>query len=71
MTEDKAKSANYQSLATSAGILTDKIQLLKGDPTERIEMMPKLVYDLVDIDAIDAIEEGKTLENPETPKLTE
>lgn len=30
---DKRDSANYKDVATSVGILVDKIQLLKGEPT--------------------------------------
>ncbi len=43
MSELKAEEASYQQLATSVGIIIDKIQLLKGEPTNIIEEMPRMV----------------------------
>ena len=38
------------------GILTEKLQLLKGDPTQRIETIPKMVFD-----DSDAVKEAKAI----------
>lgn len=38
--------ASYRDLATSAGILIDKLQLLEGKPTERIERIERLLNEL-------------------------
>lgn len=35
----KREGATYKDLATSIGILTDKIQLLRGQPTQRQEVL--------------------------------
>ena len=43
MSRKKAKGMAYEKAAVAFGIITDKIQLLKGDPTERIEVMPRLI----------------------------
>lgn len=39
------KSAPLNLKAVSFGIMTDKLQLLKGDPTARIETIPKMVFE--------------------------
>lgn len=43
MTPAKAEKQNFVQLATSCGILTDKIELIKGNPTNRIELIPRMV----------------------------
>ena len=44
MTPEKASKASYQQLATSAGILTDKALLLRGDPTQISQNKRQLVF---------------------------
>lgn len=44
------------------GIITDKLQLLRGDPTQRIETIPKMVIETVKIDVEN--KEGKALSSP-------
>ena len=44
MDEDKATTMPYDKGMVAVGILTDKIQLLKGDPTERLEIMPRMIF---------------------------
>ena len=44
------------------GIITDKLQLLRGDPTQRIETIPKMVIETVEIDVEN--KEGKALSSP-------
>jgi hypothetical protein len=39
------KSAPLQVKGILFGILTEKLQLLKGDPTQRIETIPKMVFE--------------------------
>lgn len=39
------KQAPLQVKGILFGILTEKLQLLKGDPTQRIETMPKMVFE--------------------------
>ena len=39
------KSAALTQQSVSFGILTEKLQLLKGDPTTRLDIMPKMVFD--------------------------
>jgi len=39
------KSAPLQVKGILFGILTEKLQLLKGDPTSRIETIPKMVFE--------------------------
>lgn len=43
MTKKKAEKSSYTQLATTTAILTDKIQLLRGSPTEIIDQMPRMV----------------------------
>lgn len=44
MDEDKAEKMPYDKGTVAMAILTDKIQLLKGDPTERLEIMPRMIF---------------------------
>ncbi len=44
MSAEKARGMPYTKGAVALGILTDKIQLLKGDPTERLEVMPRMIF---------------------------
>lgn len=45
LTEAKAKKEGYKSLITALAIVTDKIELLRGGATERIEQSAKLVLE--------------------------
>ena len=38
------ENAPINQKTVALGIITDKLQLLKGDPTERIEQIPRMVY---------------------------
>lgn len=40
---EKRKEATYQQLATSLGIYTDKMRLLRNLPTEIVGLMPELI----------------------------
>ncbi len=46
--------ASYKDMATSAGILIDKLQLLEGKPTERVSHLTEMLETLPD-DEYDAI----------------
>ena len=46
---ESIKPKDYQNAplnqkTIALGIITDKLQLLKGDPTERIETIPRMIY---------------------------
>lgn len=43
--DDAAKDADYRSLALSVGILTDKMELLEGRATERLEVQDDFTDD--------------------------
>ncbi len=45
MTKKKADKSSYTQLATTAAILTDKIQLLQGSPTAIVDQMPRMVIE--------------------------
>lgn len=51
---DKRQDATYRELATAAGILVDKIQLLTGQPTWRGEIIDLLRSGAVTPDVIEA-----------------
>jgi len=42
--QDEILKAPLSQKSVSFGIFTDKAQLLKGDPTSRLEIMPKMVF---------------------------
>lgn len=52
------KSAPLQVKGILFGILTEKLQLLKGDPTQRVETIPKMVF-----------EEAKPVKKEEAPAI--
>jgi hypothetical protein len=43
------KTAPLQVKGILFGIMTEKLQLLKGDPTQRIETIPKMVFEEVKV----------------------
>ncbi|MEN6544445.1 MAG: hypothetical protein ABFE07_00210 [Armatimonadia bacterium] len=55
--EGKRIEASYKDLATAAGILIDKLQLIEGKPTGRVEWVNKLARDLDELpdDEYDAV----------------
>ena len=61
MTPQKASEASYQQLATSVGILIDKVQLLQGDPTIISQNNQQLVfYEETDSDITQSVTTGIT-----------
>lgn len=45
MTLEKASKLNFLQLTTAFAIITDKLQLLKGQPTELYSNMPRFVIE--------------------------
>ena len=40
---DARQDADYRALTTALGIMVDKLQLLTGEPTERVDMVSRIV----------------------------
>jgi hypothetical protein len=48
ISRDEIKRASLSQKSVSFGIFTEKRQLLQGDPTQRIETMPRFIIDEVE-----------------------
>ena len=60
---DEITRASLSQKSVSFGIFTEKSQLLKGDPTQRIAVMPKMVIDEIEAPVRGEIIEPKQIES--------
>lgn len=58
---EKRHSADYKALVVAIGILTDKLQLIKGEPTSRVETISRELDSLSDAAYEEALAEAEAV----------